>query len=386
MKRWVSKPLGDLLEISRERVEPFDHPATLFNYVALESVEGHTGNLLPYQPTLGAEIKSTKNIFHDGEILYGKLRPYLNKVHLAKQDGICSTDIYVLRPRQRQVNAAFAANYLRSPSVLSVVSSAMAGANLPRISQEALLGIPMPVPPLAEQERIVKLLDEADELRKLRVQANRRAARLIPAIFNEMFGDVERNEAKWPTKVVGELCTLVRGSSPRPRSDPRYYGGPIPRLMIEDITRDGWSVTPRVDSLTELGATMSRPVKAGTVVMAVSGNIGLCAQLSVDACVHDGFVAFKELQEDVVVPLYFGMALGQMRQSHRRNQAGAIFQNITTTDVKAMEVPVPSLALQQEFVQRVAEIRELEAGQTASREQLEALFQSTLHRAFEGEL
>ena len=45
--------------------------------------------------------------------------------------------------------------------------------------------------------------------------------------------------------------------------------------MIADITRDGWTVTPRIDSLTELG-TMSRPVKAGTIVMAVSGNVGLC--------------------------------------------------------------------------------------------------------------
>ena len=47
----------------------------------------------------------------------------------------------------------------------------------------------MPVPPLAEQERIVKLLDEADELRKLRAQADRRTADLIPALFHEMFGD-----------------------------------------------------------------------------------------------------------------------------------------------------------------------------------------------------
>src|SRR5258706_164808 len=101
----------------------------------------------------------------------------------------------------------------------------------------------------------------------------------------------------WPTKRVEEICNLVRGSSPRPKGDSRFFGGPIPRLMIEDITRDGWLVTPRVDSLTELGATMSRPVKAGTIVMAVSGNIGLCAQLAVDACIHDGFVAFKELRE-----------------------------------------------------------------------------------------
>ena len=69
-------------------------------YIGFENIGGHTGSLLPYQPTLGAEIKSTKNIFHPGDILFGKLRPYLNKMHLASTDGICSTDIYVLRPKQ----------------------------------------------------------------------------------------------------------------------------------------------------------------------------------------------------------------------------------------------------------------------------------------------
>ena len=209
---------------------------------------------------------------------------------------------------------------------------------------------------------------------------------MLPALFDEMFGDAEQNLVKWPTKRVDEVCNLVRGSSPRPKSDPRYYGGPIPRLTIEDITRDGWSVTPRVDSLTELGATMSRPVKAGTIVMAVSGNVGLCAQLAVDACVHDGFVAFKDLDNDLFVPLFFGMAMSQMRQSHKRNQAGAIFQNITTTDVKQMIIPVPPLHLQKEFVKRVVEVRELEAVQAASKARLDDLFQSMLHRAFNGEL
>src|ERR1035441_8133640 len=150
MKHWPTKPLGEVLEVSRERIEPTEHPDTLFNYIGLESIEGHAGRLLPYQPTTGADIKSTKNVFHPGDILYGKLRPYLNKVYLANEVGICSTDIYVVRPRQRLVNPSFVANYLRSPHVLAIVSNAMAGANLPRIGQDALLAIPIPVPPLLE--------------------------------------------------------------------------------------------------------------------------------------------------------------------------------------------------------------------------------------------
>jgi restriction endonuclease S subunit len=294
--------------------------------------------------------------------------------------------VFLLRADRAKVLSEFVGYFLFGPVGQQQILSSFHGAAIGGITQDFVRNVFVPVPPLAEQERIVKLLDEADELRKLRAQADHRTADIIPALFYEMFGKAEQNAKKWPVKAIGDVCTLVRGSSPRPKSDPRYYGGPIPRLMIEDITRDGWSVTPRVDSLTELGATMSRPVKAGTIVMAVSGNVGLCAQLAIDACVHDGFVAFKDLRASVLLPVFFGMAMSQMHQAHQRNKAGAIFQNITTTDVKAMKISVPPLSLQKEFTARVSEIRAMETEQAASRECLEALFQSLLHRAFNEEL
>jgi restriction endonuclease S subunit len=186
----------------------------------------------------------------------------------------------------------------------------------------------------------------------------------------------------WPTKRVEEICDLVRGSSPRPKSDPRYFGGPIPRLMIEDITRDGWLVTPRVDTLTETGAKLSRSVRAGTIVMAVSGNIGLCAQLAVDACIHDGFVAFKDLREDLLIPTYFRIAMSQMRNFHRRRQAGAIFQNITTSDVKATEIPVPPLDEQLRIVKLLDEADELRNLRARADRRTSDLIPALFHEVF----
>lgn len=205
MKPWPTMMLGDVLDVNRERIEPLDHPTTHFNYVGLEDIEGNTGGLLPYQPTLGSEIRSTKNVFRPGQILYGKLRPYLNKVHLAHEKGICSTDIYVLNVRESRMRPDFVAYYLRAPLVLSAVTRRMAGANLPRISEEGLFGIPVAVPPLAEQVRLVKLLDEADALRKLRIQADRRTGTIGPALFHEMFGDPAFNSKGWPSVQAGEL-------------------------------------------------------------------------------------------------------------------------------------------------------------------------------------
>ena len=386
MKRWPIRPLGELCDVRIGRTPRRDEPRFW----------GGDAVWVTIRELNGGEITSSKEMVSEAAVQECMPDPvpvgtllFSFKLSIGKM-AVAGCPLYT--------NEAIAALPIRDPSKLSrdflryalLAESHEGTANMAVLgkvlNKEKVQQLLISVPPLAEQKRIVKLLDEADELRKLRAQADRRTAALIPAIFQEMFGDPERNSKKWPTKAVADVCDLVRGSSPRPRSDPRYYGGPIPRLMIEDITRDGWSVTPCVDSLTELGATMSRPVKAGTIVMAVSGNIGLCAQLAVDACVHDGFVAFKNLRADFFLPLFFGMTMGQMRQSHQRNQAGAIFQNITTTDVKTMKIPVPPMSLQEEFAARVAEIRAMQTEQATSRRRLDNLFQSMLHRAFQSEL
>ncbi len=147
----------------------------------------------------------------------------------------------------------------------------------------------------------------------------------------------------WPTVSIDSVCRLVRGSSPRPKGDPRYYSGPIPRLMVEDLTRDGRRVTPQIDSLTEEGALLSRPVPAGTIVMVVSGNVGRVAQLTIDACIHDGFVGFLDLRKDVVDEAFFLHCLESLKHLHERNMAGAIWKNITTDQIKEIQFPIPPL-------------------------------------------
>ena len=97
----------------------------------------------------------------------------------------------------------------------------------------------------------------------------------------------------WPLVKLGTLCKVVRGSSPRPKGDPKYYGGNVPRLMVSDVTRDGKFVTPKIDFLTEAGAEKSRPMKKGDFIIAVSGQPGQALILAIDACIHDGFAGLR---------------------------------------------------------------------------------------------
>lgn len=148
---------------------------------------------------------------------------------------------------------------------------------------------------------------------------------------------------------LGKLCDVVRGSSPRPQGDSRYYGGMIPRLMVSDLTRDGMYVTPQVDSLTEEGAKLSRPMKKGDVVIAVSGNPGLPAILNSDACIHDGFVGLRNLNNKLILNEFLYYFLKFNKEKNHSKAVGAIFKNLTTDQLKEIKVPLPDLKTQQKI-------------------------------------
>ena len=275
---------------------------------------------------------------------------------------------------------------LRALQTIELAAGANRAAMGSTLNKAKLQQLQVPVPPLAEQHRIAAVLDHADALRVNRREALARFDDLSRSIFFDMFGNPIANPKGWPTTNVERICFLVRGSSPRPQGDPRFFGGPVPRLMISDITRDGKLVTPRTDSLTIEGAKRSRPCPKGTVVMAVSGNIGLASMLAVDACIHDGFVGFTELDVDVLQPRFLLEVLSESKAAHGKSQAGAIFQNITTTDIKALKLIAPPLCEQATFTRRIAAVELARESSRRAAAEIDNLFASLQRRAFSGQL
>lgn len=321
-----------------------------------------------------------------GDVLFSK-DGTVGKVHVVKtvEPFAVLSSLAILRPASC-VDPDYLGHVLRFPEVLEEALKRKTGSAIRRIVLSDLKQIQIPLPSIEEQRRIATILDKADALRTKRREAFAHLERLANSIFVELFGDPVRNEKNWPTKAVSEICELVRGSSPRPQGDPKYFGGPVPRLMVADITRDGWLVTPRIDSLTIEGAKRSRPVKTGTVVMAVSGNVGLVSRLAVDACVHDGFVAFKSLDEAICTPEYLLALLHYSKSKHETSKAGAIFINLTTTDIKEMDLPLPPHAQQRKYGVLLTSVNELKRRIEASCQAADSLFGSLQHRAFCGGL
>ena len=146
--------LETLVAERKEMLDPQARPNELLNYIGLENVESITGNLIDFKPRYGKEIRSRSKVFYAGDILYGRLRPYLNKVFLPEEplaNGICSGEFYVLVPNRKKVLPHFLRALLTSSYVQQFAARWQTGSALPRLQLHDLLSIEVPLPPIEAQ-------------------------------------------------------------------------------------------------------------------------------------------------------------------------------------------------------------------------------------------
>jgi len=155
------KSLSEVIEFRRELVT--DMPEGL-QYVGLENISSNSGEFI--------ETGEKQNIssafrFHKGDVLFPKLRPYLNKVFLADFDGICSTEFHVLKVKE--CSAEYLFSFLTRSVVLEQTSRLMTGNTLPRLQTEDIEALLIPLPTIEKQNKIAsgmkKLLEQAKQLR-----------------------------------------------------------------------------------------------------------------------------------------------------------------------------------------------------------------------------
>ncbi|MFM5059437.1 restriction endonuclease subunit S [Aeromonas caviae] len=177
------------------------------------------------------------------------------------------------------------------------------------------------------------------------------AGKTIPAGYKQT--EVGVIPEDWVVSQIGVIADVIRGASPRPKGDKRFYGGCIPRLMVEDVTRDGKYVTPAVDSLTEMGAKLSRPCLAGTLTIVCSGTVGVPSILAVDACIHDGFLGLNKVNKNIAVDYLFHFFSTQKEKFNNSATHGGVFTNLTTDAVKNFLIAMPGNKQEQTAIANV---------------------------------
>lgn len=183
-------PLGELCEMDRRGIQPDDPLTADLPFVGVENVVGGTGILnFDTDSRIGGQ-RSTAFRFDRRHVLYGKLRPYLNKVAVPEFAGRCSTELVPLLPRNG-VDRDFLAHLLRRKETVDFVMASVTGARMPRTDMQVLMSMPVPFPPLDEQRRIAGILNRAARIEHLHLQAAKITSNVTASLMTLLFDDSE---------------------------------------------------------------------------------------------------------------------------------------------------------------------------------------------------
>lgn len=174
---WGWASIGDVTAASKEKVEPADAGGA--PYLGLEHIEANSGQVIGCGDA--NDVKSTKSTFLADDVLYGKLRPYLNKTCIPGFEGICSTDILVFR-RHEYLDNRFLRYVLSSKGCVEFATQRSNGINLPRVSFKVLAEYEFGLPPLNEQRRIVARIEELTA----RSRRAREALEAVPPLLDKL--------------------------------------------------------------------------------------------------------------------------------------------------------------------------------------------------------
>jgi type I restriction enzyme S subunit len=229
----------------RSIVEPGSAEANERSYLSLEHIESESGKILREpEDAPEDEGKSTTFAFDERHVLYGKLRPYLNKVALPHFRGRSTTEAIPLLPADG-VDREFLAWLLRRKETVAAAMREKTGSRMPRANMDDLLSLEVPVPPLTEQRRIAaKLREKLEAVARAKKAAEERVAAcesLAPALWGEVF--LRGSAEGWRTARLGDVCEM----NPRRPALDRRDDEPTTFVQMSAVGEDeGAIVRPEV--------------------------------------------------------------------------------------------------------------------------------------------
>lgn len=350
--------------------DPRKTPNKSFLYVDISSIDRYLKVITSTPELLGSEAPSrARKEIRKGDILVSTVRPNLNAVAIVppELDGqIASTGFCVLRPNPTAIEGKYLFYFTTTQYSIGLLSNKVRGAHYPAVSDGDVKGLDLPLPSLSEQRRIIEILDQANELRKKRADADAKAARILPALFFKMFGDPITNPKGLAKKELGNLIKVKSGNFlPAKKMDlkghyPVYGGNGI----------NGYHSAFMFD----------QPV-------IVLGRVGIycgAVHYSEPNCWVTDNALYVADQSNEIQSRYLAEALRVANLNQYASRAGQPL--ISGSRIYPVKILVPLIEHQKLFAKRVDALnRSLKCQQDVG-DNIEKLFSVILHRAFTGEL
>lgn len=380
----TKEPIGALIDRSHRPREPgADDEVWNLN---LDQIEPHSGRVLAKRMVRTSDLGPSTFPFDRGTVLYSKLRPYLNKVVVADDAGVATTELVPLRCDAARLDAQYLAHYLRGPEFLRFATNVVAGAKMPRMVMSEFWKFPIPLPPLPEQRRIAAILDQADALRAKRRGALAQLDSLTQSIFTEMFGDLVVNPKGFAVSLLGKLCDVRDGT----HDSPKYVSDGYPLVTSKNLSEGRVDLTDvNLISKFDYDAINKRSkVDRGDLLMPMIGTIGNPVLIEQEPAYAVKNVAIVKFPPGSPSNIFIRAVLSGSYFDHialRKNRGGTQ-KFLSLGDLRSIPVPLPPPNMQQAFVTRIHAVESLRDTHRAALAESDALFASLQHRAFAGEL
>lgn len=334
-------------------------------YFGLEHIESWTGR------KIDGEISNSEGLassFVVGDVLFGKLRPYLAKVHLAQQDGLISSEALVVRSKD-ELHAAFLKYYMLSRDFINIVDSSTYGSKMPRASWDFIGNLPVLLPDVEEQKVIACFLDfktvQIDALIAKKKElldklAEKRTALISNAVTKgldplvpmkdsrvDWIGEIPEHWEVW--KVTHGFRRIGSGTTPN-SGNPNFYYGTIPWVTTSELRES--IIFDTVQKVTEEAVAAHSALKiypAGSLAIAMYGaTIGRLGMLGINATFNQACCVFSDPEVFDSHFVYYWLWMRRPILISLSNGGGQ--PNLSQDDLKKIRIPIPDLGEQKEIV------------------------------------
>lgn len=370
-EHWETLRIKRAAQLRNERRN--DSPSG-WTYVGLEDVEPESGK---YEPTVGASRQSEDSmvgVFRAGDVLYGKLRPYLRKAIVAEQDGVCSTEFLVLS--EGRGKSPWLHRWLLTQEVTQQIEAGCDGAKMPRADWEHVGSIPMPLPPAAEQTAIAAALDRetaridaliAKKTRFIELLKEKRQAFITHAVTKGLDPNVKMKDSgvewigevpeHWIVSQVKFVATIGNGSTPA-RDRPDYWEqGTYPWLTSSCVNQEQIGAAEEFVTSTAMSECHLPIIRPPAILVGITGQgrtRGMATTLSIEATINQHIAFLKANEARIQTPFlrrFIDVAYDWLRLDSEG--AGSTKGAITCEQLGALPVPLPPAAEQERIITHV---------------------------------
>ena len=338
---WEQRKLGEVVE--RVSCTSEDSEIPQVEYEDIISGEGRLNK------DITKKLSNKKGIlFRKGDVLYGKLRPYLKNWLLPDFSGKAVGDFWVLR--SEKVQSSFLYNLIQS-NRFELASNQSTGTKMPRADWNLVANTEFPIPVSIEEQisigNIFKLLNDSITLHQRKLN---KLEKLKKAYLEELFPTGNQCKPKrrfkefkddWEQRKLGEVAEIVRGASPRPIADPKWFDNKsdIGWLRISDVTSQDGRIKSLEQRISKLGQEKTRVLMTPHLLLSIAATVGKPVINYVPTGVHDGFLIFMNPKFNIIYAFWW---LEMFREKWNRYGQPGSQVNLNSELVKNQEISLPS--------------------------------------------